>query len=176
MRQIAFGLLCALPLVTACSSKSGGRDAPLPPVKVVDASTLDASAPVDAAPPPDAAEPAGSAASPSSPFAAGDKWVGTYTCGSAKPTALTLQIKTVTGAAITAEFDFVTSPAKKQGQFTMKGSLKGQHLHLKFGKWIKQPSGFAPADLDGKVSADGSTYSGSVIAPSAHCKTFSIHK
>jgi hypothetical protein len=176
MRHIVWGLLCAVPIVTACKSKAGAPDAKPAPVPAIDASVADASPPVDAAPPPDANAGSAAPAAPASPFATGDKWTGTYTCGSAKPTTLTLVIKGVSGAAITAEFDFVTSPAKKQGQFTMKGSLKGQHLHLKFGKWIKQPSGFAPADLDGKVSADGNTYSGSVIAPSAHCKTFSVHK
>jgi hypothetical protein len=184
--QVLAGILLTLS-ASACSTcrakDHGAPDAGASAEPTPDASAAAATDTTDAAAAAASATPSATAVASTTtpapaggPFAAGQKWQGSYTCGTAKPTSLALNIKSVSGSAVTAEFDFQTNPDKKQGQFTMAGTLAGNHLHLSFGKWIRQPPGFVPADLDGNVTADGKAYSGAVIAPSASCKTFSVRR
>jgi hypothetical protein len=129
--------------------------------------TSDASA--DAAPATTAlAQPAG----PPSPFAEGQNWSGNYTCTSTGTMTLIIHAG---GTHVTAVNSFKKDG--QSGQFKMSGTYQAatRHLHLAAGDWISRPGTWVPVDLDGKVSADGKTYSGSVIGPSG-CSTFSVHR
>ena len=107
-----------------------------------------------------------------SPFAEGQTWTGAYTCAQGD-TAFTLIIHTGT-PHVNAVFSF--KKGQVVGQFKMTGTYAGatRHLHLTAGEWINHPGTYTTVDMDGKVSPDGHTFSGSVVG--AGCSSFSVHR
>jgi hypothetical protein len=173
--RLSLALILALSVVALDGCKKKGADAGDAAADAAPAAdeagaasddTADASADTSA-PAPTLTQPAG----PPSPFAEGQNWVGNYTCTSSG--TLTLIVHSG-GTKVNAVFSFKKDGGS--GQFKMSGTYNAaaRHLHLAAGEWIAKPTNFATVDLDGKVSADGKTFSGSVIGPG--CSTFSVHR
>jgi hypothetical protein len=105
------------------------------------------------------------------PFISGDSWAGSYYC-SQGTTRLTLRISRG-GSRVQAVFSFATSTGPK-GAFIMNGEYdeSARHLRLEPGDWVQQPAGFTTVGLDGAVSQDGQSYSGTVLG--IGCRNFSV--
>jgi Carboxypeptidase regulatory-like domain len=112
------------------------------------------------------------------PFAAGQVWTGTYTCSQGL-TSLNLRIQSVNGNSVNAIFDFNFSNGRCTGQFTMSGiySASNRRLALNAGNFLPglNSCDYVTVNIDGNVSNDNRTYSGTVDGRSnTDCTTFSL--
>ena len=107
------------------------------------------------------------------PFAAGQRWVGSYVCAQGR-TELTLRISSVAGDYVTALFEFRYAPTSTSGVCTMNGGYlrASRRLPLRPVAWVQRPAGYIAVPMDGFVSDDGSTYAGRMQHPS--CGEFSL--
>ena len=118
-----------------------------------------------------------SALSPDSRFLTGT-WTGTYTCTQGV-TGLTLEMMGSVFGTVGATFAFYPipeNPGVPSGRFAMRGLLAGTgvlRLDADETDWIEKPTGYRTVDLNGAISSDASTYSGTVVG-SAGCTTFSV--
>ena len=173
--RLPFALFLALSIVALDGCKKKGADG-------ADAAA-DAAAAADAGPAEDETAADASAdtgapaltptqnAAPPSPFAEGQSWSGSYTC--ITPGTVTLLVH-AGGTHVNLVFSFKKDG--QAGQFKMSGTYTPgtRHLHLTAGEWISRPGNYTTVDLDGKVSADGKTFSGTATGPG--CSTFSVHR
>lgn len=110
-------------------------------------------------------------------------WKGTYTCTQGL-TGLTLTLTGKSGGVVEGVFNFYeveTNPGVPNGSFNMIGAYSSTRkltLNADESDWIEQPSGWRTVDLDGTVSANLSTYSGTVSSNTgaSSCTSFSLTK
>ena len=100
------------------------------------------------------------------PFKGSQKWRGYYVFKQGK-TSLELKIQKVSGVQIEAIFDFNFRRGGATGQFFLHGQYQTGSRKLIFtpGKWIKNPKRYRTVGMDGKVSHDGKSYSGTIKSP-----------
>jgi WD40 repeat protein len=109
------------------------------------------------------------------PFAPRQIWSGHYFCSQGR-TSLALQITLVQGNAVDAVFAFSHTESSASGSYQVSGwyDPTRRRLALLSGAWIRQPPGYRSVDLSGTVSADGSTFAGSMLA--SGCSTFTVRR
>jgi len=85
-----------------------------------------------------------------------------------------LRILSVTGHKVKAVFDFDYSNGKCAGNFYLHGVYNEKKRTLNFtpGEWINRSCGYTTVGMEGKISSDGSTYSGRIL--SSGCKGFEL--
>ena len=139
------------------------------------AASGDAAATLDPAAPAPAPSPAIGITMFATKFNAGETWQGAYACGKG-PGHHGLELQIVRGSpAVEAIFHF-TTPQRESGSFKMIGTYEPRERHLKLTAkdWIIHPPGLATVSLDGKMSADGRTYAGTVVGNG--CRTFGVSR
>jgi hypothetical protein len=109
------------------------------------------------------------------PVAKGQSWLGSYTCAQGE-TELALQIVNVQGPTVDAIFHFHHQPSGDQGSYKMTGhySPRERRLELVAGEWIERPDRYVTVDMRGKVSADGSRFTGDIEGPG--CGGFAVRR
>jgi serine/threonine protein kinase len=152
----------AVVLVTSAADDDDGPPAPAPPRPAAPAT---ATGPTRAVPEPPRA--------PATPFATMQAWQGWYVCAQGK-TELELRIESVNGLVVNGIFQFQQPASGVYGSFHVSGPYdpNTRRLRLTPGAWIRQPPGYTTVGMEGVVSADGSTYSGSIAHTS--CTTFAV--
>jgi hypothetical protein len=106
------------------------------------------------------------------------RWRGTYLCNQGL-TGGVLTIERSGADGLAAVFSFFAVPGNirvPSGTFDMTGQPgpQGNHLRLSPTKWIKRPSGYAMAVLDGDYDESSGAYSGRVIL--AGCTWFVLRR
>ena len=107
-------------------------------------------------------------------LAAGQLWMGHYTCHT--PAWLLLHIEMVNATGLRAVFQFVYPSTAQTGSFLMHGTFgSGGMVKLLAGKWIDQPSGnVVPVSLLGVLQPSGLTYRGEVLHTG--CGSFEVNR
>lgn len=109
------------------------------------------------------------------PFAAGQQWVGTYTCPQGL-TQLTLHITGVDILGVVGVFDFLHEASGSDGDYGMHGNFNPDTDRIEFfpDSWINQPTGYREVGMVGTVTegAEGLTFAGDITE--AICGTFSV--
>ncbi|HVY47575.1 MAG TPA: hypothetical protein VHB21_16915, partial [Minicystis sp.] len=115
---------------------------------------------------------AGGAAPLPNPFAAGQHWLGTYTCEQGL-TELDLRIVAVQGDDI-GDGVFAYTWGDVVGSYHVTGTFEPATASAKFvpGAWIDQPAGWTSVGMLGTVDAAMTTYAGDITY--AGCGTFSV--
>jgi hypothetical protein len=77
---------------------------------------------------------------------------------------------------VDAVFAFLHAESGASGSYQVSGwyDPKRRQLAMLSGAWIRQPPGYRSVDLSGTVSADGSTFAGSI--PASSCSTFTVRR
>ena len=106
------------------------------------------------------------AAAPDTPFAAGQTWVGRYQC-SQGITELTVAITGAQGNAVQGTFVFQHVPTGAAGQYVLTGTWEPstRTVTVDPGPWIAQPPNYVSVGMRGEVSADATTWSGTITHP-----------
>jgi WD40 repeat protein len=109
------------------------------------------------------------------PFAPRQIWSGHYFCSQGR-TSLALQITLVRDNTVDAVFAFSHAESSASGSYQVSGwyDPTRRRLALLSGAWIRQPPGYRSVDLSGTVSADGSTFAGSITT--SGCATFTVRR
>ncbi|TMQ17794.1 MAG: hypothetical protein E6J90_21760 [Deltaproteobacteria bacterium] len=109
------------------------------------------------------------------PFAPRQIWSGHYFCTQGR-TSLALQITSVRDNTGDAVFAFSHAESSASGSYQVSGwyDPTRRRLALLSGAWIRQPPGYRSVDLSGTVSADGSTFAGSITT--SGCSTFTVRR
>ena len=107
-------------------------------------------------------------------LAAGQLWIGHYTCHT--PAWLLLHIEMVNATGLRAVFQFVYPSTAQTGSFLMHGTFgNGGVVKLLSGKWIDQPPGnVVPVSLLGVLQPSGLTYRGEVLHTG--CGSFEVNR
>ncbi|MED5464373.1 MAG: PKD domain-containing protein [Myxococcota bacterium] len=109
------------------------------------------------------------------PFAAGQQWVGTYTCPQGL-TQLTLHITGVDILGVVGVFDFLHEASGSDGDYGMHGNFNPDTDRIEFfpDSWINQPTGYLEVGMVGTVTegAESTTFDGDITE--AMCGTFSV--
>ena len=107
-------------------------------------------------------------------LAAGQLWIGHYTCHT--PAWLLLHIEMVNATGLRAVFQFVYPSTAQTGSFLMHGTFgSGGVVKLLSGKWIDQPPGnVVPVSLLGVLQPSGLTYRGEVLHTG--CGSFEVNR
>jgi hypothetical protein len=104
------------------------------------------------------------------------EWIGTYTCSQGL-TGLTLTLTGHASGAVDAIFSFYAvpeNPGVPSGSSHKRGVYQiGGGLNLAPFEWIDQPPGYVMTELDGHVSPDLTTYSGTFVDRPT-CTTFHV--
>ncbi len=105
-------------------------------------------------------------------------WRGEYHCGQGL-TGVTLALREDESGRVAATFSFYEhpkNPGVPPGCFALAGRRNADALTLNPQHWIKQPDPYwYMIDLTGKLSRDGTRYSGTIDTPPAGwCSTFSV--
>lgn len=182
-RRGVWGLIAAAGLVVAgagCKRKSPvGADASVDAgdasalgdggIEAGAASVVDAAAAAEApAPPPPVNAPL------TTTFVAGETWNGAFAC---KHKQIALHLVIVRGApGVEAIFTFTTHE-KVSGSFKATGLYEAgsRHLRLTGRDWIAHPPGFQLITLDGRLTADGRTFTGHASGGTG-CTTFGVSR
>jgi hypothetical protein len=92
--------------------------------------------------------------------------VGAYDCPQGH-TELTLRVVDVRGLRVRAIFDFHHAPTDAAGQYLMAGTFDEQNgdVVLRPGPWIIHPDGYVPVGMVGRVSREGTRFSGRIPFP-----------
>jgi len=107
-------------------------------------------------------------------LAAGQLWIGHYTCHT--PAWLLLHIEMVNATGLRAVFQFLYPSTAQTGSFLMHGTFgSGGVVKLLSGKWIDQPPGnVVPVSLLGVLQPSGLTYRGEVLHTG--CGSFEVNR
>lgn len=107
------------------------------------------------------------------PFEEHRLWIGDYDCNQGN-TRLTLRVLDTHGSHVRAIFDFNHAPTKAAGRFIMAGQIdegSGRTV-LRPGPWIAQPDDYVTVGMSGRVSRDGSLFTGRILGPG--CRGFQL--
>ncbi len=109
------------------------------------------------------------------PFAPRQVWLGHYVCAQGR-TAMALRISSVRDHTVGAVFEFSHAATGATGSFQVAGRYDpgSRRLALSPGAWIQQPPNYQTVGLAGTVSADGSTFTGSIR--NSACSTFTVRR
>ena len=103
------------------------------------------------------------------------EWEGAYSCYQGL-TALTLSIEP-DGEQWTGRFAFGPVKGNKavpNGAYTLTITQDGGNYHMEPGSWIEQPDGYVTVALDGTMSPDLKTLSGTVLLDG--CESFQVSR
>jgi hypothetical protein len=107
------------------------------------------------------------------PFALGQRWVGSYHCPQGE-TAMVLHITDVDGGRLKAVFEFEHTESGAKGMYEMAGGYTPDRnaVALFPGRWLRQPEGYETVGMRGTVSVGGKRFLG--VIEHEGCTTFSL--
>jgi hypothetical protein len=101
-------------------------------------------------------------------------WRGEYVCAQGA-TSLELTITGVDHDDVRATFSFRHAPTGRAGEYLVSGTYDPATRHIVFtpGDWIREPPNYFRVGMDGRVAADGGSFSGTITHET--CTSFLLH-